>query len=221
MKRLFCCAMSLLFGFSAFAASSVASSVCSTAFGPPYDLQNLRESLLATTNSWGVSEDEFRAKADQVIGVLHTVGTDDADDLIVEWLDRVMELPIPTSDNLSCRQWGHLKMVVIRSGLRVAKSPSHTNVWLNIAKVSKQLMPTAEDGGVDEDLRERNIHTVQANLLCELRMIVMNRIGKECLPVVPIAERTNIVNRISDLMSLTDAQRKELLAVSGSAGRGL
>ena len=97
-------------------------------------LDSSRAGLFSATNYWGRDQREFQRQMNDSAHWLMTVRTHGSYGVIRDWLDAVLELPVPTNTVQQYRTWLEMKTSTLSYAyLRAALTPDCTNFWMRYA----------------------------------------------------------------------------------------
>ena len=97
-------------------------------------LEGARAGLFSATNYWGRDQREFHRQMNDSALWLMMVRTRGSYGVIRDWLDAVLELPVPTNTVLRYRTWLEAKTSTLSYAyLRAALTPDCTNFWMRYA----------------------------------------------------------------------------------------
>lgn len=103
-------------------------------------LEDSRVELFSATNYWGRDQREFHRQMNDSVHSLMAVRTHGSYGIIRDWLDTVLELPIPTNTVQQYRTWLEVKTSTLAYAyLRAALTPDCTNFWMRYAGCYSQL----------------------------------------------------------------------------------
>lgn len=97
-------------------------------------LDSSREKLFSATNLWGRAEKEFHLQVYDSAHWLLTVRTRGSYGVMRDWLETVLDLPVPTNTVEEYRTWLKAKTSTLSYAyLRAALTPDCTNLWMRYA----------------------------------------------------------------------------------------
>lgn len=103
-------------------------------------LESSRAELFSATNHWGRDQQEFHQQVNDSARWLMTVRTHGSYGVMRDWLETVLELPVPTNTVQQYQTWLREKTETLSRGyLRAVLTPDCTNFWMRYAGCYSQL----------------------------------------------------------------------------------